>query len=66
MIRLGLIPLKIVSERTGLSGKEILERVQKRKFPRPIQRIITCYMWFEDEVHDWIVKELEKNLKGKN
>ena len=62
----GLLNLKQVEQRTGLKARKIFELVQKKKFPNPVRQIIRHYVWFEDEIHDWIVKELEKNLKGKN
>lgn len=55
-----LINLREVSRRTGLKRDEIIQRYQSGSFPRPIDRAISALLWFEDEIHDWIILTLEK------
>lgn len=60
-----LINLREVSRRTGLKRDEIIQGYQSGSFPRPLDRITNALFWFEDEVHDWIIRKLENERKGR-
>lgn len=59
------ISIREVSRRTQMNISEIKKLYLEGKFPRPIDRIVHALFWFEDDVHEWIINQLEQNFAKK-
>ena len=56
------ICIKKVSERTGLGKKTILAWEAKSKFPRAIRLSPTKRVWYEPDIHEWMLARRAESL----
>lgn len=60
-----LLHLGAVVKRTGLSSSAIYERIARGRFPREVVLSERAIGWDEDEIHDWILDQLEAQHRGR-
>ncbi|MCB2082027.1 MAG: AlpA family transcriptional regulator [Rickettsiales bacterium] len=60
MEQFNFLRLRDVLKRTGLSRSSIYQLMKDGKFPKQKFLSKRCVVWVEDEVHDWMMEQLEK------
>ena len=55
-----LIGFTEVLRRTGLTKRVLSELIKNKKFPEPLEKSNYFLGWSEDQIHDWVVEQLEK------
>ena len=57
-----LIRVKKVSEFTGLAISTIWKYIELKEFPQPHKLSMRVTVWDEQEIQEWIEKQLEGNI----
>ncbi len=53
-----LLPLEVVADKVGISGRQLYVEQAEGRFPRAVQITARRVGWVESEVDDWIAAKI--------
>ncbi len=61
MAEMKFLRLPQVKSKTGLSRSSIYQRISEGKFPRPVGIGARAVAWVNDDVEDWMRRQIERS-----
>ena len=63
MAEMKFLRLPQVKSKTGLSRSSIYQRISEGKFPKPVSIGVRAVAWVDDDVHDWMRRQIERSRR---